>query len=101
MKRVHVAATLVDAQLAADNLASAGISVHILNAHAAGALGELPFLHAQPELWVDDDDFTRARTVLATIRNMPVSPEKNCPHCGEKNPGHFLSCWRCGGGLPA
>ncbi len=50
MKRVHIAATLLDAQLAADTLAAAGIATRILNTHAAGALGDLPFLHAQPEL---------------------------------------------------
>jgi hypothetical protein len=100
MKRVHVAATLLEAQLAADTLAAVGITTHILNAHAAGALGDLPFLHAQPELWVDDDAQTeRARTVLATIRDAPASVEKPCPRCGKPNPGHFLSCWHCGGGL--
>ncbi len=102
MKRVHVASTLLDAQLAADALASAGIAARLLNTHAVGALGELPFLNAQPEVWVDDDaQAARACAVLAAIQNTPASDEKACPHCGETNPGHFLSCWRCGGRLPA
>lgn len=101
MKRVHIAATLLDAQLAADTLASVGIATHIFNANAAGGLGELPFLNTQPELWVDDDSQAdRARTVLAATREAPTSGEKPCPHCGEANPAHFLSCWHCGGGLP-
>ena len=36
MKRVHFAATLLDAQLAVDALASLGIVTHIFNANAAG-----------------------------------------------------------------
>ncbi len=100
MKRVHIAATLLDAQLAADTLAAVGIATHILNAHAAGAVGDLPFLHAQPELWIDDEaQAERARAILASLRDVPVSGEKSCPRCGEVNPGHFLSCWHCGGGL--
>ncbi|MHB0973709.1 MAG: putative signal transducing protein [Thiobacillus sp.] len=101
MKRVHIAPSLLDAQLAADALSSVGIVTHILNANAAGALGEVPFLQAQPEVWVDDDtQEARAREALAGLRNAPPSGEKTCPHCGESNPGNFLSCWQCGGALP-
>ena len=101
MKRVHIAPTLLDAQLAADALSSLGIATHILNANAAGALGEVPFMQAQPEVWVDDDtQETRAREVLAGLRNAPLSNEKRCPHCGETNPGNFLSCWQCRAALP-
>jgi hypothetical protein len=101
MKRVHIAPTLLDAQLAADTLASLGIAAHVLNANAAGALGELPFLQAQPEVWIDDD--TReaaAREALAALLNAGPQGDKRCPHCGETNPGNFLSCWQCGGALP-
>ena len=101
MKRVHIAPTLLDAQLAADVLSSLGIVTHILNANAAGALGEVPFMQAQPEVWVDDDSqASRAREALAGLRNAPLRDEKTCPHCGEMNPGNFLSCWQCGTALP-
>jgi hypothetical protein len=101
MKRVHIAPTLLDAQLAADALSSLGIVSHILNANAAGALGEVPFMQAQPEVWVDDDrQAARAREVLAGLRNAPLRDEKICPQCGETNPGNFMSCWQCGGALP-
>ena len=101
MKRVHIAPTLLDAQLAADALSSLGIAIHILNANAAGALGEVPFMQAQPEVWVDDDaQEARAREVLAGLLNAPLRGEKNCPHCGEVNPWNFLSCWQCGSALP-
>jgi Putative prokaryotic signal transducing protein len=101
MKRVHIAPTLLDAQLAADALASLGIPSHILNANAAGALGEVPFLQAQPEIWIDDDaQEARAREALAAWSNAPTRGERICPHCGEVNPANFLSCWQCGGALP-
>jgi hypothetical protein len=101
MKRVHIAPTLLDAQLAADVLSSLGIITHILNANAAGALGEVPFMQAQPEVWVDDDSqASRAREALAGLRNAPLRDEKVCLLCGEMNPGNFLSCWQCGNALP-
>jgi hypothetical protein len=101
MIRVHIAPTLLDAQLAADALSSLGIVNHILNANAAGALGEVPFMQAQPEVWIDDDtQALRAREVLAGLRDAPLRDEKACPHCGELNPGNFLSCWQCGHALP-
>jgi len=101
MKRVHIAPTLLDAQLVVDPLSSLGIVTHIFNANAAGALGEVPFMQAQPEVWVDDDtQALRARAILADCMNMNPGREKTCPHCGEHNPGNFLSCWHCGGALP-
>lgn len=101
MKRVHIAPTLLDAQLAADALASLGIATHIFNANAAGALGEVPFMQAQPEVWVDDDaQAARAREALAGLHAAPAQGDKTCPRCGEVNPGNFLSCWQCGGALP-
>lgn len=101
MKRVHIAPTLLDAQLAVDALSSLGIATHILNANAAGALGELPFMQAQPEVWVDDDaQEARAHEALAGLAQAPLRAEKNCPRCGEINPGNFLSCWHCAGALP-
>jgi ribosomal protein L40E len=101
MKRVHIAPTLLDAQLAADVLASLGIPTHIFNANAAGALGEIPFMQAQPEVWVDDDSQEqRAREVLLDCLKKVSCEEKVCPACGERNPGNFLSCWQCGNALP-
>ncbi len=101
MKRVHIAPTLLDAQLAADALSSLGIVTHILNANAVGALGDVPFMQAQPEVWVDDDaQAARAHAALAALHDAPVRAEKTCPHCGEHNPGNFLSCWQCKSALP-
>lgn len=101
MKRVHIAASLIDAQLVADLLASLGIPNHIFNVNAAGALGEVPFMNAQPEVWVEDDtQAIRAREILASQDGPQSNEERICPHCRESNPAHFLSCWHCGHALP-
>jgi hypothetical protein len=101
MKRVLIAPTLLDAQLAVDVLSSLGIVSHIFNANAAGALGEVPFMQAQPEVWVDDDtQEARARETLSDLSSAAPRDEKTCPHCGELNPGNFLSCWQCKRALP-
>ena len=101
MKRVLIAPTLLDAQLAVDALSSLGMTTHIFNANAAGALGEVPFMQAQPEVWIDDDaQEACAHEALAGLRNAPPRNDKSCAHCGEFNPGNFLSCWQCGSALP-
>jgi len=102
MKRVHIAPTLLDAQLVVDALSSLGITTYIFNANAAGALGEVPFMQAQPEVWVEDDtQECRAREVLADFLSVRPGADKTCPQCGERNPGNFMSCWQCGSALPS
>jgi len=102
MKRVYLAGNLLEAQLIADTLAGLSIANHIFNANAVGATGELPFSQTWPEVWVVDDTLeTRARDVIATLDTPASSPDKVCPHCGEHNPGNFLSCWQCGSALAA
>lgn len=100
MRRVHIAPTLLDAQLVSDTLADLGIPNRILNVHAAGALGDLPFLQAQPEVWIEDDaQAERAREALLHMQAVSIGDGAPCPRCGEINPGNFLSCWNCGGAL--
>ena len=101
MKRVYLAGNLLEAQLVADMLTSLGIVNHIFNANAVGATGELPFSQAWPEVWVEDDALvTRARDAIAALDTPASALDKICPHCGEHNPGNFLSCWQCNSALP-
>ncbi|MFN7752881.1 MAG: putative signal transducing protein [Pseudomonadota bacterium] len=99
MPRVYVASDLVDAQLLADVLHGHGIAARILNAHAAGALGELSFIDVRPEVWVSEPrDVARAELVVAAHdRRGPSAPDRRCASCGEPNPASFASCWQCGG----
>ena len=101
MKRVFRADSLLEAQLVADTLTSLGIPNHILNAYAVGAMGDLPYSQTSPEVWVDDAaQEARANEAIRSL-NAPVSADKLCPHCGETNPGNFLSCWQCHSALAA
>ena len=101
MKRVYQASTLLEAQLIADTLSSLGILNHILNAHAVGAMGELPYSQILPEVWVEDPAReAQAREMVAAL-DEPLEPDKICPYCDELNPGNFLSCWQCGAALSA
>jgi len=87
MKRVHIAPTLLDAQLVVDALSSVGIVSHIFNANAAGALGEVPFLQAQPEVWVEDDARAhRAREVLADFLSVKSARKRSAPLAGSATP---------------
>ena len=101
MKRVYQAGTLLEAQLVADTLASLGITNHILNAYAVGAMGELPYSQTSPEVWIEEPaQESRACEVVATL-GAPLQADKVCPHCNELNPGNFLSCWQCRSALAA
>jgi len=101
MKRIYTAANLPDAHIVAGFLAARGIRVRIFNANAAGAMGELPFDAAAPQLWVEDArDEERARAAMADFRAQAAGPSRRCPSCGEENPPAFELCWACGKGLP-
>jgi hypothetical protein len=100
MKRVYIAANLPDAQMAVDSLATQGIRAHIFNANAIGGLGELAATEVWPEVWVaEDEDALAAKRLLNEMHAAGNSACKFCPHCGEENPGNFLSCWNCGQAL--
>jgi hypothetical protein len=97
VKRVYLAANLMDAQVAVDVLATQAIKAHIFNANASGGLGELAATQIWPEVWVEDDALAaRAMRLLRELQAADSSENKPCPHCGEMNPENFLSCWNCG-----
>ncbi len=100
MKRLLNAANLPEAHILAGVLERRGIRVRVLNANAAGAIGELPVDAAAPQVWLDDpDDEARARAVVAEFRAAGTGPARRCPACGEENPPAFDLCWSCGRGL--
>ena len=101
MKRLVDAANLPEAHLLAGWLAQHGVRVRVFNANAAGALGELPFDAAAPQLWLElEGDEAKARGLLAEFRAQSAGPSRPCPSCGEENPPAFELCWSCGKMLP-
>lgn len=98
MKRLYRAANLPDAYLLLHRLQHAGIEARVLNEHAQGGVGEIPFTHAYPEVWlVEPVDADRARSVVADFERRTSSETTVvCPFCYEESPGSFEICWRCG-----
>lgn len=97
MLRLYTAADLSEAHLLAQLLERAGITARVFNEHAQGAMGEIPFVHAWPEVWLlEEADLERAQRVLDAWRQAPPTPPRRCRDCDEENPGSFETCWRCG-----
>ena len=103
MKRVYSATDLIDAQLLADALNEARIATHLLNAHAIGAQGDLPFASTYPEVWIcNERDSARAASIVREHERRPLlAGSARCAHCAESSPGNFALCWQCGHALDA
>lgn len=97
VKRIYSAPNLPEAYLVRDLLVRAGIPAHVFNQHAMGAMGEVAFGAAYPQVWiVQTHQEPHARAVLADYETRPASAVvKACPACGEENPAEFDLCWNC------
>lgn len=98
MIRLYTASDLPDAYLMLGLLEQHGIEARVFNENAQGGVGEIPFTHAYPEIWlVDERDFTRGRELVDRYQaaETPVA-EVLCAACGERNPDNFEICWHCG-----
>jgi Putative prokaryotic signal transducing protein len=95
MKKLCSTANIIEAQLLADLLKQDGIDVLVFNQYALGAMGEIPFTHTYPELWVvnDHDLESVARALEHAARR---DAHKSCRGCGEQLAADLLSCWNCG-----
>lgn len=104
MKRVYSRPLLADVAHAQNLLEHEGIASFIKHANLSSALGDLPFLDCEPELWVFvDDDAARARGVLGEAlapRSANDAPPWPCSRCGERNEPQFAACWSCGTAAP-
>jgi hypothetical protein len=101
MIRLYTASDLPDAYLLLRELERADIEARVFNENAQGGVGEIPFLHALPEIWLmDESDVGRARLIVARHEQRPRDAAPvSCPACGESNPGTFELCWKCGADL--
>ncbi|MGV8934059.1 MAG: DUF2007 domain-containing protein [Gallionellaceae bacterium] len=101
MKRIYSAANLMEAHIILDLLRHAGINARLFNENAQGAVGEIPFANAYPDIWViNDDDALRGKAVVIQYEHAPIDTGiVVCNACGEENPRNFQLCWHCGAGL--
>ena len=97
MQRLCTAGSLPEAHLLRALLEQAGVAAHVLNQNAQGGVGEIPFTHAWPELWIERArDADRARAVVHEWEHAAQRPDTRCAACDESNPGSFELCWHCG-----
>ena len=75
------------------------ITCQLKNEFLYSGAGEIPPTEIWPELWVDEDDFEKAKTLLDEARaDKSDLPQWQCRKCGEWVEGQFAVCWNCGGG---
>ncbi|MDX1373954.1 MAG: DUF2007 domain-containing protein [Burkholderiales bacterium] len=99
MKRVFSSHDLISVHHARNLLEAAGIPAVVRNELLSSAMGELPPVECQAELWViDAGDAARAEQILREGRlpQAPHGPGWRCQACGEALEAQFTQCWRCG-----
>jgi len=101
MHRLYAAANLPEAHLLLGLLRGQRVAAHVFNENAQGAVGEIPFTHAYPEVWIEDsDDLLCARAIVEDYEHSRHLDENRvCGGCSEENPASFDLCWRCGTSL--
>ena len=106
MKRVYSSTSLWQAREILALLEQQRIPATLLNEHAAGTPGVLPFnpqMSVDAEVWVLDDGLAErcARLIAEFQATPPVAGAEGqsawqCSGCGEDNPAGFDLCWACG-----
>jgi hypothetical protein len=98
MKRLFRSSMMSEVGLIRGLLEQAGIACLVRNERLSGALGDIPFLECEPELWVlNDADLPKAKRILAEHEAPATATSQwRCGHCGEIVDGQFGACWQCG-----
>jgi len=98
VKKVTSADSLVTISHYRNLLVSEGIPAFIRNEHLGSIIGDMPFQHAWPELWVQNDlDYDRALQLIdKSLTDESPSAPWRCRHCNAENEGQFGACWSCG-----
>ncbi len=102
MKLIFTSPNFAEVGLIRGLLESENIECFARNERVSMAMGEVPFLDCQPQIWiVKDEDRARAEAVLARYRGGAADSGQTrfeawiCPQCGETNEGQFGACWKC------
>ncbi len=90
----------VDAFALYHYLSAHGLPVRLWERPLRTALGEIPFLEAASELYLEDAEcLDEARRLLRRYRTGPEGVRGamwTCPQCGETHEPEFSACWKCG-----
>jgi hypothetical protein len=73
-----------------------GIATFLKNEFAQGAVGEIAAFDTWPEVWViDDNDYEKAKAIIASSESASRRENWICNHCFEENDSSFEICWQC------
>lgn len=78
----------------ANILEQAGIDIHLKNEFSGAAAGELILHETWLEIWVTEQDFSKASDIVENSLN-DTGSDWFCSSCGERNPSSFEVCWQC------
>ncbi len=96
MIRLYTAANLQEAFILKNLLELECISCLVRNVNASSIVGEIPFTHAWPEIWlIQGKDRLKAEKVLNKFKEERTDKNKICENCSEINPLNFEFCWNC------
>jgi len=99
MKRIYSSHDLIGVHHARNLLDAAGVRAVVRNDLLSSAMGELPPVECQAEVWVlDDAQAEYAERILREGRlpQTPAAESWHCAGCGEALEAQFTQCWRCG-----
>ena len=99
MKRIYSSHDLIGVHHARNLLDAAGVPAVVRNELLSSAMGELPPVECQAELWVLDDADAERATQLLREGRLPQAQDGTawcCAGCGETLEAQFTQCWRCG-----
>ena len=98
MIKIFAAENIQSAYLVQGMLHAAGVACRIFNEYAQGGMGELPFTHTYPEIWLENEtDAAQARKIITRFElSMRQIGNHTCPLCGARSPDTFDICWQCG-----
>lgn len=92
---------LVEAHHRANLLRSAGIRAEVRNTYLGGALGDIPFIEAGPQVWIDErESVAAAHAIIDAVEQPPAQLAWRCEACDELIEGQFAQCWNCGAMRP-
>ena len=96
MIRLYTAANLQEAFIIKNLLELEGINCSVRNFNSSSIVGEIPFTHAWPEVWlIQEKDRQKGEKVLNKFKKERTDENKMCENCSEINPLNFEFCWNC------
>jgi hypothetical protein len=103
MKRIFTDPSVVPCDVLKSMLESQGLMVVIKNERGSASAGvgfpvpamlSIPF--AWPEVWVSDEDYETAKTLIADMKKEESGDSFwVCSRCREKVNGELAVCWNC------